>query len=156
MELKIEWPEGATHFCTAFGRYPTRAYRLDGEQWSYWTGFDWHPTRLPVPSILEKLVTREIPEKVARAAHCDRMFGVLLTMAAGANRSGMVEALYDAGCRLPDTPGQFDARCERVTMGVLGKVVDPSPGVDWSCNRHWTVNDVRWVVRAALEREQWN
>ena len=155
MELKIEWPEGATHFCPAFGRYPTRAYKLDGEQWSYWTGFDWHPQRFaPVQSILRQLVVRRTPEQKERSAHCDRMFGVLLRLPNPGNRSDLVEALYDAGCRLPLTPEGFDARCERVAMHLVGKNTDPSPGVDWICNRDWRVSDVRRLVREALEREQ--
>lgn len=62
MELKIDWPEGATHFCRAFGRYPTRAYKFcDGAQF-YWTGFDWHPLRFPpVQSIVRNLIARELP-----------------------------------------------------------------------------------------------
>jgi hypothetical protein len=82
------------------------------------------------------------------------MFGFLLKLPSGANRSGMVEALYDAGCRLPETPEQFEARCERVAMRILGKTVDPAPGVDWTCNRNWSVCQVRDSVRVALEAEQ--
>ena len=111
MELTINWPEGATHFCQAFGRYPTRAYAVVDGQWSYWTGFDWHHLRYPpVESIQRNLVSRVAQD--------------------------------------------FDRKCERVTMRLLGREVDPSPGVDWSCSRRWTVNEVRALVRRALEPEQ--
>lgn len=39
---------------------------------------------------------------------------------------------------------------ERVTMAILGKDKDPSPGVNWNVHRMWRVNDVRELVRAAL------
>lgn len=32
---------------------------------------------------------------------------------------------------------------ERVTMAILGKDKDPSPGVNWTAHRIWRVNDVR-------------
>lgn len=114
MELTINWPEGATHFCRAFGRYPTRAYAVVDGQWSYWTGFDWHPTRPPVESIRRNLIPRHTPEQLA-----------------------------------------FEEKCERIVMVLLGKTKDPAPGVDWACNRQWTVSQVRQLVRTALESEQW-
>lgn len=44
-------PDGTTHFCPAFGRYPGRAYKLKGpehlQQWALWTGFEWFDTRFP-------------------------------------------------------------------------------------------------------------
>lgn len=40
---------------------------------------------------------------------------------------------------------------ERVTMHILGKNKDPAPGIDWFCNRAWTVNEVRQLVREAIE-----
>lgn len=40
---------------------------------------------------------------------------------------------------------------ERVTMHILGKKKDPTPGIDWFCNRAWTVNEVRQLVREAIE-----
>lgn len=115
MDLKINWPEGATHYRPAFGRYPTRAYAVNHGEWSYWTGFDWHPMRFaPCESILRNLVPRHTPEQLA-----------------------------------------FEEKCERVAMVLLGKDRDPAPGVDWVCNRQWTVSQVRQLVRTALELEQW-
>lgn len=52
------------------------------------------------------------------------------------------------------TEKAFDAKVERVAMHLLGKKADPGPGVDWRCNRAWTVNDVRALVRSALEAEE--
>jgi len=51
-------PEGTTHFCPAFGRYPNRAFKLNsGDQWSYWTGFNWHqPRQSPPPSIRREMI----------------------------------------------------------------------------------------------------
>ncbi|HDR9106016.1 hypothetical protein P5X00_36400 [Paraburkholderia sp. A2RO-4L] len=40
---------------------------------------------------------------------------------------------------------------EQVTMGVLGKKVDPTPGINWYCNRDWKVEDVRAAVRRAMQ-----
>jgi hypothetical protein len=40
---------------------------------------------------------------------------------------------------------------EQVTMGVLGKKVDPAPGINWYCNRDWKVEDVRAAVRRAMQ-----
>lgn len=51
-----------------------------------------------------------------------------------------------------DAAKAFDAQVERVTMHILGKPKDPAPGVDWFCNRAWTVNEVRQLVREALEQ----
>jgi hypothetical protein len=53
-----------------------------------------------------------------------------------------------------DAEKAFDARVERVAMRLLGKQADPSPGVNWFCNRAWTVNEVRALVRSALEAEE--
>lgn len=57
-------PEGTTHFCPSFGRYPTRAFKLKGhDQWAYWTGFDWHDLGCsPVPSIRRQMIdVRPLP-----------------------------------------------------------------------------------------------
>lgn len=48
-------------------------------------------------------------------------------------------------------PEEADQLVESVTMAILGKAVDPAPGVNWQCDRSWTVNDVRQAVRAALD-----
>ena len=53
-----------------------------------------------------------------------------------------------------DAEKAFDAKVERVAMHLLGKKDDPAPGVDWYCDRSWTVNDVRALVRSALEAEE--
>lgn len=53
-----------------------------------------------------------------------------------------------------DAEKAFDAKVERIAMHLLGKNADPAPGVDWFCNRAWTVNDVRALVRSALEAEE--
>lgn len=53
-----------------------------------------------------------------------------------------------------DAEKAFDAKVERVAMRILGRERDPAPGVDWFCNRTWTVNEVRRLVRAALEAEE--
>lgn len=53
-----------------------------------------------------------------------------------------------------DAEKAFHDKVERVAMHLLGKKADPSPGVDWFCNRAWTVNDVRALVRSALEAEE--
>lgn len=39
---------------------------------------------------------------------------------------------------------------EQIAMSLLGKTVDPAPGVNWYCNRSWTVQDVRTAVGRAL------
>jgi hypothetical protein len=52
-----------------------------------------------------------------------------------------------------DAAANFDAMCERITLRILGKDRDPSPGVDWHCNRSWKISKVRELVRAALESE---
>ena len=44
-----------------------------------------------------------------------------------------------------------EAEVERATMALLEKDTDPSPGVDWICDRSWRVNAVRKLMRAALE-----
>lgn len=43
-----------------------------------------------------------------------------------------------------------DAMVERATMALLGKSHDTAPGIDWQCDRAWTVNKVRNLMRAAL------
>lgn len=48
----------------------------------------------------------------------------------------------------------FDAMCERVAMRILGKRKDPSPGVNWHCNRSWKVEHFRALVREALAAER--
>lgn len=42
------------------------------------------------------------------------------------------------------------AMVERATMELLGKTHDTAPGVDWRCDRSWTVNRVRELMRRAL------
>lgn len=42
------------------------------------------------------------------------------------------------------------AMVERATMTLLGKTHDTAPGVDWRCDRSWTVNRVRELMRRAL------
>lgn len=58
MILPSNLPDGTTHFCPSFGRYPTRAFKLKGgDEWAYWTGFDWHDLRMePVPSIRRAMI----------------------------------------------------------------------------------------------------
>lgn len=53
----------------------------------------------------------------------------------------------------PRALGARDANqlVEAVTMSLLGKSVDPAPGVNWQCNRQWTVDEVRQAVRSALD-----
>ncbi|MEX3984164.1 hypothetical protein AB4Y45_34995 [Paraburkholderia sp. EG287A] len=46
---------------------------------------------------------------------------------------------------------EADHLAEQVTMAILKKQGDPSPGINWQCSRHWTVNDVRRLVRDALD-----
>lgn len=48
-------------------------------------------------------------------------------------------------------PRVTDDMVERVTMRLLAHEKDPAPGIDWHCNRQWTVNKVRELMRAALE-----
>lgn len=43
-----------------------------------------------------------------------------------------------------------EAMVERATMALLGKSHDTAPGIDWRCDRSWTVNKVRKHMRAAL------
>src|SRR5690606_17844424 len=43
-----------------------------------------------------------------------------------------------------------EAMVERATMALLGKSHDTAPGVDWRCDRTWTVNKVRKHMRTAL------
>lgn len=43
-----------------------------------------------------------------------------------------------------------EAMVERATMTLLGKSHDTAPGIDWRCDRAWTVNKVRKNMRAAL------
>lgn len=45
---------------------------------------------------------------------------------------------------------QFDQRVERATLTLLGKTEDPAPGVNWHCDRSWTVDKVRALMRIAL------
>lgn len=50
-------PPGTTHFCPAFGRYPTRAMKLKGcDEWAYWTGFDWFDGCRPPPSVRREMI----------------------------------------------------------------------------------------------------
>ena len=52
---------------------------------------------------------------------------------------------------LAQQPAAVDeAMVERATMTLLGKSYDMAPGVDWRCDRAWTVNKVRKHMRAAL------
>lgn len=48
-------------------------------------------------------------------------------------------------------PVEADQLVESVTMSILGKTTDPAPGVNWQCNRQWSVDDVRRAVRDALD-----
>lgn len=45
----------------------------------------------------------------------------------------------------------FEERVERATMIFLGKDKDPSPGVNWECNRYFKVNRVRSIMRKVLQ-----
>lgn len=45
---------------------------------------------------------------------------------------------------------QLEERTERATMRLLGKTCDPAPGVNWKCNRYWTVRRVRNLMREIL------
>lgn len=47
---------------------------------------------------------------------------------------------------------EADQLVEQVTMSILGKQCDPSPGVNWHCNRSWRVDDVRAAVKGALDK----
>lgn len=50
-------PQGATHFCPAFGRYPNRAFRLSAGGWAKWTGFEWRDLpRSPTDSALSNMM----------------------------------------------------------------------------------------------------
>lgn len=52
---------------------------------------------------------------------------------------------------LAQQPAAVDeAMVERATMTLLGKSHDTAPGIDWRCDRAWTVNKVRKHMRAAL------
>lgn len=46
---------------------------------------------------------------------------------------------------------EIEQLVETVTMSLLGKATDPSPGINWYSNRAWRVNDVRKRVHDALE-----
>ena len=46
---------------------------------------------------------------------------------------------------------EADQLVEAVTMSLLGKAVDPAPGVNWQCDRSWTVIDLRQAIRRALD-----
>jgi hypothetical protein len=48
-------------------------------------------------------------------------------------------------------PAEVEELVETVAMSILGKSVDPVPGVNWQCDRRWNVNDVRQAVRMALD-----
>ncbi len=51
----------------------------------------------------------------------------------------------------PSAPvGVDDGMVERATMALLGKSHDTAPGIDWRCDRAWTVNKVRKHMHAAL------
>ncbi|WP_157645480.1 hypothetical protein [Burkholderia ubonensis] len=58
-----------------------------------------------------------------------------------------VESLISLSRVQPDA----DVLVEKVAMGVLGEQVDTAPGINWYCHREWRVNDVRKLVRGALE-----
>lgn len=45
----------------------------------------------------------------------------------------------------------LEERVERATMQLLGKPVDPAPGVNWECNRYWKVRRVRNLMRKILQ-----
>ena len=52
---------------------------------------------------------------------------------------------------LAQQPAAVDeAMVERATMTLLGKSHDTAPGIDWRCERAWTVNKVRKNMHAAL------
>lgn len=60
---------------------------------------------------------------------------------------------WEAGYRsaLAGQPAAVDyAMVERATMALLGKTHDFAPGVDWRCDRSWTVNRVRELMHHAL------
>lgn len=48
-------------------------------------------------------------------------------------------------------PRVTDDMVERATMKLLAHEKDLAPGIDWHCNRQWTVNKVRALMRSALE-----
>lgn len=51
-------PQGATHFCPAFGVYPNRAFQLNAEGWAKWTGFEWRDlARSPTDSAMSNMMT---------------------------------------------------------------------------------------------------
>lgn len=56
---------------------------------------------------------------------------------------------------LAQQPAAVDeAMVERATMTLLGKSHDTAPGIDWRCDRAWTVNKVRKNMHAALTAAQ--
>lgn len=48
---------------------------------------------------------------------------------------------------------QLEARAERIAMAILGWHRDPSPKVNWSISRVWSVDQYRKLVRDALRAE---
>ena len=52
---------------------------------------------------------------------------------------------------ISEAPRVTDDMVERATMKLLAHAKDHAPGIDWHCNRQWTVNKVRALMRAALE-----
>lgn len=67
--------------------------------------------------------------------------------------AGQIEAALQRLARASGDHEQFDSLCERVSMAILGKRKDPSPGVDWHVNRSYRVNHFRQLVRDALLQE---
>lgn len=48
-------------------------------------------------------------------------------------------------------PTITDDMVQRATLALLDVKYDPAPGVDWHCNRHWRVSEVREHMRRALK-----
>ncbi len=64
------------------------------------------------------------------------------------NAVALVRAVMGAAKCLQES--QLEERTERATMRLLGKTSDPAPGVNWKCNRYWTVRRVRNLMREIL------
>lgn len=106
---------------------------------------------VPVDVVREYLDARACYEAATRPPNSHARAPVLKHNDPNAQRLREARVALDNAIALAQQPTAVDeAMVERATMTLLGKSHDTAPGIDWRCDRAWTVNKVRKHMRAAL------
>lgn len=102
--------------------------------------------------MLERNISWERAQAIANRAEVEEALANFSEDSTEDNGIMVVTAIMEAVKNEPEAVlSEFEERLERATMRLLGKDSDPSPGVNWECNRYWKVNRVRNLMRAILQ-----